>query len=541
MQDLVAGGDAIAAWEALQGAGGLAALERESERLNALAARASTEDLGRQVVTRWVAGLWYMRVIEQHLEACLRYVRGQPGGIRRLAISVPYQHGKSTIASELFPARCLGLDPSLRVIAATFQLGLAKERVTNTRRWMSHPAYLRAFPTRFGPMRVVDEDGRDRTEISENGALKFAVRKVTPQGRAEDLGGFYMGASIKGGVNGRPYDIGIIDDAYKDMSDGEYGAGNPRVRARAEEFYDSMFGSREQARSVQILVSTRMHPEDLTDFCVRKWERAGIPYAVVRLPAVLDREDDRAPWDPRPLGCGLSQAWEPGAPQVKDAEFYRSKRAELEDALWIWETNWQQRPVKREGAMFRPEWWRYFDPQEVRGISWDRMWVSIDCAYKAAGASWTCAELWVSKGLEVWKLDELRGHWDLRDFEQRLVLWLTERNAREVPKVIEDGGYGRFVVDDLAALPRPITGFELKATGGLSKEARASMVVDLIRSGRVRLPNPDAQSYGWIRTDWVKDHVSEWGAFPSKGRACDRVDAGAWGLRYHLESLMRGD
>ena len=538
MQDLTTGAEALAAWEAVQQAGGLAGLEREADRWNALAARASIEDLGRQVVRGWVPGLWYMRVIEQHLEACLRYVRGQPGGIRRLAISVPYQHGKSTIASELFPAWALGLDPGLRVIAATFQLGLAKERVTNTRRWMSSPAYLRAFPARFGPIRTVDDGGRERVEVSENGALKFAVRRVTPQGRAEDLGGFYLGASIKGGVNGRPYDIGVIDDAYKDVSDGEYGAGNPRVRARAEEFYDSMFGSREQARSVQILVSTRMHPEDLTDFCVRKWERAGIPYAMVRLPAVLDREEDRAPWDPRPLGCGLSEAIGPGAPQVKGPEFYRSKRAELEDAAWIWETCWQQRPMRREGAMFRPEWWRHFAPRDVRGAAFDHMWVSIDCAAKATGASWTCADLWASRGLEAWKLDELRGHWDLRDFEQRLVLWLTERNARHVPKVIEDGGFGRYVAEDLSRLG--IDGWDLRGTGGLSKESRASMVLDLIRQGKVRLPDPEAEACGWLRTDWTREHVAEWGAFPTKGRACDRVDAGTWGLRYHLERVMRG-
>ena len=66
------------------------------------------------------------------------------------------------------------------------------------------------------------------------------------------------------------------------------------------------------------------------------------------------------------------------------------------------------------------------------------------------------------------------------------------------------------------------------------------MVIDFVRSGLARLPNPDAPPVGRLRTDWTREHVAEWGAFPTKGRACDRVVAGTWGLRYHLERVMRG-
>jgi len=177
----------------------------------------------------------------------------------------------------------------------------------------------------------------------------------------------------------------------------------------------------------------------------------------------------------------------------------------------------------------------------VRGVRFDNLWVSIDCAAKAGGASWTCADLWASKGAEAWKLDELRGHWDLRAFERELIRWLREWRAEGCAKVIEDGGFGRYVVEDLAALDNPIGGFILQGTGGLSKEARATMVIDFVRSGLARLPNPDAPPVGRIRTDWTREHVAEWGAFPTKGRACDRVDAGVWGLRHHLDRMRIGE
>lgn len=517
-------------------------LEVEADAANAAAARLSIEDLGRQVCApRWVAGLWYTELIADHLAACLRYVRGQPGGIKRLAIAVPFQHGKSTIASELFPAWALGQDPSLRVVVGMYGLSEAKIKCANTRRWMSHANYLRAFDARFGPVRTIDEEGRERVDLAENGALSFRVRKVSATGRVQDLGGSYMATSLQAGLNGRPYEIGIVDDPYKDPGDGEDGAANPRKRSKVEEVFDAIFESREQARSVQVLVFTRMHPEDLMQYAVDKWAACGIPHAAIRLPAILDSEAERAPWDPRPLGCGLSQAWRPGAPEVKDAEWYRQKRASFAARPWLWETCWQQRPTRREGALFRAEWWRYFDPAEVRGVRFDNLWVSIDCAAKAGGASWTCADLWASKGAEAWKLDELRGHWDLRAFERELIRWLREWRAESCAKVIEDGGFGRYVVEDLAALDNPIGGFILQGTGGLSKEARATMVIDFVRSGLARLPNPDAPPVGRIRTDWTREHVAEWGAFPTKGRACDRVDAGVWGLQHHLDRMRIGE
>jgi hypothetical protein len=523
----------------------LSALDLEGEALDASAARACPADLGRQVCApRWCAGLWYTQVIADHLAACLRYVRGQPGGIKRLAIAVPFQHGKSTLASELFPAWALGIDPSLRVVCGMYGLSEAKIKCANTRRWMAHPSYLRAFDSRFGPVRVTSEDGDERVDQAESGALSFRVRSLRG-GRVEDRGGGYMATSLQAGLNGRPYEIGIVDDPYKDPGDGEDGAANPRKRAKVEEVYDAIFESREQANSVQILVFTRMHPEDLMAYAVDRWAAVGIPHAAIRLPAILDVEAERAPWDPRPLGCGLSEAIYPGAPEIKDAEWYRQKRdALVRSRPWIWETCWQQRPVRREGAMFRAEWWRYFEPEQIRSLQpFDHLWVSVDCAAKASGASWTCADLWACRGAEAYKLDELRGHWDLRAFERELIRWLRETwpAAEGCAKIVEDGGFGRYVVEDLGALDRPIRGFILQGTGGLSKEARASMVIDFVRSGLAHLPNPDARPYGKIRTDWVRSHIAEWGAFPTKGRACDRVDAGTQGLRWHLDRMRAGE
>ena len=393
----------------------------ERERVaNVLAARTSTSELGLQVYPNWKE-CWYFQTLSDHLEACLRYVRGQPNGLRRIALMCPFQHGKSTII-EMFVARALGVDPSLRIVNATYNVDFARERIDNVQRWMSHPMYQAAFSTRFGQAAALDEEVAARKRLKStpdklrNSANMFQVRRVSDK-RTENLGGSFLSTSLGSGLNGRPYDIGIIDDPYKD----EEAAASPTERQHIEERYDAIFESREQARSCQIFVFTRMGENDLMGYAVPRWQKAGIPHAVLRFPAILDEEP--APYDPRQQGQGLSEALYPGAPEIKNHEWYLSKKALVQP--WTWETSWQQRPTTRAGDFFQTAWWGHYDPAELREV--DRYWVSIDCAAKAAGASWTCADLWASRGPQAFKVDELRGHWDVRQFERECMRWITDQ------------------------------------------------------------------------------------------------------------------
>ncbi|TXH41320.1 MAG: hypothetical protein E6Q97_37760 [Desulfurellales bacterium] len=504
-----------------------------SRRLDIMAARASAAELGRHVFPGWVS-CWYHDVMADHLNACLRYVRGLSGGIRRVAIACPFQHQKSTMI-EMFVAQALGIDPSLRIVNATYNVTFARERIDHVQRWMSAPFYQQAFATRFGQASAVeDDDGGKRARKSDrvqdkvrNTANMFQVRRVV-EGRTENAGGSFLSTSLGAGLNGRPYDIGIIDDPYRD----EEMAASEVERRHIEERYDSIFESRETARSIQVFVFTRMGPDDLMGYALPRWEKAGIPHAVLRFPAILD--EPPAEYDPRPQGWGLSQALVEGGPEIKPGAWYEEKRRLIQP--WTWETSWQQRPTTRAGDFFQRGWWRTFDPADLGSV--DRYWVSIDCAMKASGPSWTCADLWAAKGPMAFKIDELRGHWDVRHFERELLTWITHKWGREVRGcgssiLIEDGGYGRYIHDDLVAAG--VHGAHLLPTGGLSKTARASMVLDFVRSGLAHLP---ARSSGRVSQGWVEDHISEYGRFPQL--PCDRVDAGVQALRWHLQTL-RGE
>ena len=505
----------------------LARLRAQKSQLDMIAARASAADLGRCVFPNWKC-CWYLDTVAAHLAACLKFARRQPGGMARAAYAIPYQHAKTTML-EMFIAQALGIDPSLRIINATYSQSFARERISGVQRWMNTPFYKATFPTRFGQSSAVEDDaGGRKSDKVRNTANMFQVRTMM-NGKMEDHGGSFLSTSLGGSLNGRPFDIGIIDDPYRD----EEMAASDTERRHIEERYDSIFLSRQQQQSTIIIVHTRMHPDDLMSYVIPTWKKSNTPHAILRFPAIMDEDDEhRESYDIRPMGHGLSQALYEGGPEIKNADFY--KRMHGETQSWTWETSWQQRPTTREGEFFLNSWFRYYDPKhDIAEV--DKFWVSIDCATKATGASWTCADLWASKGPMVFKLDELRGHWDLRQFEREFMNWITEKWGREVRAmgsaiIVEDGGFGRVIHDDMVAAG--VRGMHLLGTGGLSKTARATMVLDMVRNGLVHLPS---SSFGRISAGWVDEHKTEYGRFPAL--PCDRVDAGVQALRWHLDLL----
>lgn len=69
----------------------------------------------------------------------------------RLMISMPPRHGKSLLASQLFPSWHLGRAPTHEVIAAAYALSLPMEFSRTVRDILREPDYQRLFDTRLSP------------------------------------------------------------------------------------------------------------------------------------------------------------------------------------------------------------------------------------------------------------------------------------------------------------------------------------------------------------------------------------------------------
>lgn len=163
--------------------------------------------------------------------------RVRMGTIQRLAISMPPRHGKSELATRLFPAWCIGANPDWQVILAGATEGFAREEFgRKIRSFMESPMYQQVFPgagLRGGSKAV------DALTTKEGGVVK-------------SIG--------KGGqIVGRGADLVVIDDPYS----GREEAFSPTERAKVRRWFTSDVISRMMPGGRIVVIHQRWHEDDL--------------------------------------------------------------------------------------------------------------------------------------------------------------------------------------------------------------------------------------------------------------------------------------
>lgn len=244
-----------------------------------------------------------IEVISKSVETVLRTPR------INLLVTMPPQEGKSSLCAVWSVLRALQLNPDLRVIVAAYGDTLAED---HSRECLRHLA-------------AAGTDARDSltdTELPDKIGLQVSKTRASVSGwRVEGGkgGGVFVGLSSS--ITGRPADLMIIDDPYKNMQEADSAA----HRRKVEEWFKSVALTRLSADASVILIQTRWHPEDLAGMVIaaeaavpageRTWRHLnipaiseeGIPDALGREPnVVMDsaRGRDRAQFDARRRGVG---------------------------------------------------------------------------------------------------------------------------------------------------------------------------------------------------------------------------------------------
>ena len=97
---------------------------------------------------RYDAG-WVHQDIARRLERFSREVA--EGKSPRLMILMPPRHGKSELASRMFPAWHLGHNPDHEIIACSYNVSLAMSFSRKVKEVFNDPAYQSVFQTRLHP------------------------------------------------------------------------------------------------------------------------------------------------------------------------------------------------------------------------------------------------------------------------------------------------------------------------------------------------------------------------------------------------------
>lgn len=408
-----------------------------------------------------------------------KFVDAALGRSRHLIIEMGPRYGKSVLFSQWAPVWFLELNPTGRVILASYGHDLALHNARSCRN------ILRAYSGRLTTQLSKDASAADQWNTQEGGGLKAA-------GVGGSLTGF--GATVL-----------VVDDPLKDWEEAQ----SQLMRDKVFSWFRSVLLTRRQRGASVIVVATRWHKDDLSGRLQaedRERVRKGQPpiWEVIRLPTIADGQ---ARGHPDPLG---REDGEVLCPDLFPAHEVMEQREMLGDL--IFGAMHQQDPTDPEGAILLREWWQRFNgrpqPETLYGYT-----MSCDLAFKGAATSdFVVLQVWARDATEHYLLDQVRGRFSYTETKSEIPR-LHARWPQITRVLVEDAANGPAVVSEMGGT---IPGM-IAVTPRGSKESRVHSITPLIRTGHVHIPSE-------ALCPWTVGFVNECAEFPN-GTNDDQVDA----------------
>lgn len=422
---------------------------------------------------------WHHKALCENLDKLLN------GEIRRLMVFMPPRHGKSELVSRRLPAYALGRNPNLTLIACSYSADLSSRMNRDVQRVIDSAEYARLFP--------------DTSLYGKNSRTASNGSFLRNSDIFEIVGhqGVYRSAGVGGGITGMGFDIGIIDDPFKDRAEGD----SATIRESVWEWYTSTFYTRQAKDAAILLTMTRWHEGDLAGRLLKlaAQDSQADQWTVIRFPAVLDESPESN--DPRAEGDAL---W----PDHFNLEFFNSVKAQDSRE---WDALYQQRPSAREGAFFRIGQIEVI-PAAPTNLKTVRAW---DLAASSKGDFTAGVKIGKDDDGLFYILDVTRGQW-LPDERNKTMLQTAALDGQQAKiRLAQDPGQAG--VDQVQTLTRLLAGYSVKSerVSG-SKETRADAFAAQVNAGNVKM----------VQGDWNKPFLEELRTFPL-GKNDDQVDAAA--------------
>lgn len=435
----------------------------------------------------------------EHLElisdALVRLFYREPGFPRRLMITCPPRHGKSTLCSHWFPTWAMALDPTTKVILTSYELEQASRWGRNVRRSVQE-----LYPM-LGTRIVEDSRAAHRWDTSRGGGM--------------------VSAGVRGPITGKGGSILICDDPVKNAEE----ANSVTIQDSMWDWWTTTFLSREQPNSqgeepVLVFIGTRWHESDLAGRLMESPEWKGWHH--IHLRAIAESMEPGKPETEDPLRRAPGEAlW----PEMFDALALEGKRAEMGSRAF--QALYQGNPQPPGGIAILRSWWRYYDvPPPIE--EFDQLVLSVDPTFKGnSDSDYVAMGVLGRKGADFYVLDLLRKQMNGPDTIKAITGrgGFDERWPQVKWALIEDTASGSMICDILERDRGHVLRGRHKSR---QKEVRLSWQVNgaaaLIERGAVHLPsnNPVAGKL-----------VDEGAVFPH-GKNDDLLDMLVQGLEHLL-------
>ena len=273
------------------------------------------------------------------------------GELRRVAISVMPQAGKSQIISRLAPAWIAGRNPYRNMILGSYNQDFANEFGFEVRTIMDSPVFKQVFPD-FKLLK--GGEAKNLLVTEEGGKLAFV--------------------GVGGSGTGKPADGFIVDDPFRGAED----ADSQAYRDRVWKWFNGTVFSRANDKTYVCIVHTRWHTDDLIGrLCDPEHpERNGVykgiadDWVYLNLPAVV--EDTKLanalglhleePSDSKVVdqfgSAPMSALW-PGRKSLPLLAEAKRMDSRTFNALYM------GKPAPDEGAYFKRDWLVGYKPEDL--------------------------------------------------------------------------------------------------------------------------------------------------------------------------------
>ena len=446
---------------------------------------------------------WHYDVICDELQQVAEDVAENKPKRHDLIFNVPPRTLKSTLVTIMWPAWCWIKWPRLRFFTTSYSDTLALEHTWSTRRLIQSEWYATYWGSRFALM-------------GDQNVKNFY---------ANDRTGYRLAAGRGGTATGRGGDIIIADDPQSAQE-----AESEATRLTVTDWWMKTMHSRlnSQAVGVRVLIQQRFHEQDLTGYLL---ENQPEQYKLMKFPAELIA-------DPQPREHAGKYRQGLLDPQRFPRDMLEQIRART--SSYIYEGQYNQRPVSSEGGLFKRNFWGYWKPAGMalpsvtRKLSDGRVFthklvdlpksfdlklIAWDASFKGtAGADRCVGDVWALDGLDEYLLDEDCGQYDFLEFV-RHVEELYKRHLDSYYVVIEDKANGPAAISTLedripCIVPIQCDGSK---TSRATDSSHAVSFLARAEAGHCYLPHPAIAA-------WVDEYIDELASFP-KGKHDDRVDA----------------
>lgn len=442
----------------------------------------------------------------------LKNEAGNP--VRKILINMPPRHGKSFLATTLFPVYYMARKPERYTMSVSYNSELAKGFGRAAREHAREPITTQAFKN---------------FHLSEDS--KAADVWATTEG------GIYYGVGVGGTTSGRAANLLLIDDPIKARAE----ADSATYRNNIWSYYISALITRKQPEvdgtlPIEIVIHTRWHPDDVAGRIMEldEWHNGewlhinmkaidlvptGNVIPVWQLPetdpSYQTEASARAQQESDPSYDYYTQElkevalWEERHP-LKELKKFQQKDAREFAALY------QQEPYISGGNLIKETWWARYNFKELPEFA--SIIMAADTAFKQT----TRADysVLVTAGVtnqgDIYLLNVIRGKYDFPELKRIAVIAYAKYRGKGLRGLyIEDKASGQSLIQEL----RNNTGIAvIPYKNTADKVARVNSILPLIEAGRVLIPSSIEDA------PWLKDFLLEASQFPNCAHD-DQIDS----------------